>query len=94
MKASKSLVDLGVGQEGVVAEVHGGFGLKRRLDAIGIRPGVRLAKTSGPYLRGPVTVRVGNAQLALGFGMAGKVIVETEEEQAECKSSWPRDVYA
>lgn len=48
---------------------------------MGIRPGVRLAKTSGPYLRGPVTVRVGNAQLALGFGMAGKVVVETEEEE-------------
>jgi ferrous iron transport protein A len=81
VKASKSLVEMGMGQEGAVVEVQGGLGLTRRLDAMGIRPGVRLAKTSGPYLRGPVTVRVGNAQLALGFGMAGKVVVETEEEE-------------
>lgn len=58
--------------------MQGGFGLTRRLDAIGIRPGSRLIKTSGPYLRGPVTVRIGNAQVALGFGMAGKVVVEVE----------------
>ena len=83
VKASRSLVEMGMGQKGVVAEVRGGHGLKRRLDAMGIRRGVRLAKTSGPYLRGPVTVRVGNAQMALGFGMASRVFVETEEEQGQ-----------
>ena len=83
MKVSKSLVEMGMGREGAVVEIQGGFGLTRRLEAMGIRPGVRLAKTSGPYLRGPVTVRVGNAQMALGFGMASRVFVETEEEQGQ-----------
>jgi ferrous iron transport protein A len=73
---------MGTGQAGVVAEIRGGMGMTRRLDAMGIRPGARVVKTSGPFLRGPVTVRVGNAQLALGFGMAGRVFVETEQGEA------------
>ena len=72
---------MGMGQEGVVVEIQGGLGLTRRLEAMGIRPGVNLAKTSGPYLRGPVTVRLGNAQVALGFGMASRAIVQIEEEE-------------
>lgn len=81
MKVSRSLVEMGMGQEGVVVEIQGGLGLTRRLEAMGIRPGVNLAKTSGPYLRGPVTVRLGNAQVALGFGMASRAIVQIEEEE-------------
>lgn len=72
---------MGMGQEGVVVEIQGGLGLTRRLEAMGIRPGVDLAKTSGPYLRGPVTVRLGNTQVALGFGMASRVIVQIEKEE-------------
>ena len=83
MKVGRTLVGMGTGQEGVVAEIQAGLGLTRRLDAMGIRPGARLVKTSGPFLRGPVTVRVGNAQVALGFGMASRVLVEIEEEEAE-----------
>jgi len=79
MKVSRSLVEMGMKQEGVVTEIQGGFALARRLDAMGIRPGVKVEKMSGPYLQGPVTVRVGNARMALGFGMASKVLLETEE---------------
>ena len=82
MKVSKSLVEMGTGEEAVVSRVEGGRGVTRRLDTMGIRPGVTLVKVSGPYLRGPVTVRVGNARVAMGFGMAGKVLVQVEEEQA------------
>jgi Fe2+ transport system protein FeoA len=30
-------------------------------------------------MRGPVTVRVGNSQVAIGFGMANKILVEPEQ---------------
>jgi ferrous iron transport protein A len=66
------------GEEGVVAGVEGGRGLAQKLHAIGIRPGVRLIKTSGQFLRGPVTVRLGNLEVAIGFGMASRVIMEAE----------------
>ena len=78
MKARKSLVEMAAGEGGVLAEVQGGQGLARRLEAMGLRPGVPLTKMSGPYLRGPVAVRAGNAEVAIGFGMAGRVIVEVE----------------
>jgi len=69
------------GQTGVVASVHGGLGVTKRLDAMGIRPGVNLVKVAGQPFGGPVVVQVGNAQMALGFGMAKKIIVETETQQ-------------
>lgn len=50
-----------------------------RLNALGIRPGKRITKVSSMLMRGPVTIQLGTAQVALGFGMANKVIVELEE---------------
>jgi len=44
---------------------------------MGIRPGVLLEKISGQPFGGPVVVQVGNNRIALGFGMACKVQVET-----------------
>ena len=67
------------GQRGKVVEVHGGHGLVNRLSSMGIRPGKRITKVSSMLMRGPVTIQVGNAQMALGFGMANKIIVELEE---------------
>jgi len=73
-------VDLGnlkPGQRAVVVAIHGGIGVSGRLDAMGIRPGIVLQKISGQPLGGPVVVQVGNNRIALGFGMARKVQVET-----------------
>jgi ferrous iron transport protein B len=78
MKKLVNLAEMEPGREGTVAEIRDGHELVRRLDAMGIRPGSGLVKASGPYMRGPVTVKVGNAQIALGCGMARKVMVEVE----------------
>jgi ferrous iron transport protein A len=67
------------GQAGTVVEVLGGHGLIRRLDALGIRPGRKVTKVSSTLFRGPVTLRVDNAQVALGFGMARKIVVEVDK---------------
>jgi len=66
------------GQTGTVVEIGGGQGLVRRLSAMGIRPGSRITKVSSMFMRGPVTVRVGQTQLALGFGMARRILVELD----------------
>ena len=68
------------GEVGTVTVVAGGFGLRRRLSAMCIIPGAHLKKISDSFLRGPVTVQIGNAQVALGFGMASKVLVEVGED--------------
>jgi len=64
------------GQTGTVVEIFGGRGLIRRLEALGIRPGKKVTKISSTLFRGPVTLRVDNAQVAVGFGMANRIIVE------------------
>jgi len=41
-----------------------------------IRLGKKVTKVSSSLFRGPVTLRVDNAQVAIGFGMANRIIVE------------------
>lgn len=64
------------GQSGVVVQIQGGQGMINRLGALGIRPGRRVTKVSSMFMRGPVTVQVGNARVAIGFGMAKRIVVD------------------
>lgn len=67
------------GDRGTVAQIRGGRGLNMRLRALGIRPGVKITKISSQLMRGPITIGMGNTQVAVGFGMAKKIIVEPEK---------------
>ena len=71
-----ALSHMGTGQTGTIIGILGGRGLTRRLEAMGIRPGKKVTKISTMMFRGPVTIKTDNTQLAIGFGMANKVIVE------------------
>ncbi len=64
------------GQSGIVAQIKGGHGLISRLSVLGIRPGKKITKVGSMFMRGPVTVQLDSTQVAIGFGMANKVIVE------------------
>ncbi|MFC1981831.1 ferrous iron transport protein A [Chloroflexota bacterium] len=74
-----TLRQMGTGQSGKVVELQGGRGLINRLSAMGIRPGKKITKISSMLMRGPVTIQSGHTRLAIGFGMASKIIVELEE---------------
>ena len=67
------------GQSGIVLQVQGAQGLVNRLAALGIRPGKRITKVTAMLMRGPVTIQVDRAQVAIGFGMASRVVVELDE---------------
>ena len=69
------------GQSGTVVQIMGGPGLVRRLEALGIMAGRKVTKVSSMLFRGPVTVRTGHTQIALGFGMSRRVIVEVEVKE-------------
>ena len=71
-----SLADMKAGESGTVVEIFGGMGVHNRLRALGIREGVMVTKVSGVFARGPVVLRVGGAQTALGFGISYKIVVE------------------
>ena len=75
----KTLKDLKPGEGGRIAQIDGGHGMVGRLAALGIRPGRRIIKLSSGFMRGPVTIEVDRAQMAIGFGMAKRIRVEVEE---------------
>ena len=77
-KKQTSLSHVDAGLSGRVVQIEGGRGMINRLSALGIRPGQRLTKISSMFMRGPVTIQVGNAQVAIGFGMAKRIIVELD----------------
>ena len=78
-KKQVNLTQMYPGQSGRVVSIDGGAGLVGRLSALGIRPGRAITKVSSMLMRGPVTVQVGGTRLAVGFGMASKILVELEQ---------------
>ena len=76
-----NLISLKSGEKSVFIDVQGGWGIMRRLEAMGIRAGVIITKVSDQFLRGPVTIKVNNTQLAIGYNMARKIIVKKLEEE-------------
>ena len=73
-----NLIRMQTGQSGIVIQIQGGHGLINRLSALGIRPGKRITKVGSMFMRGPVTIQVDRAQVAIGFGMASRIIVELD----------------
>ena len=73
-----TLAGMRIGQSGVVVQIQGGHGLVNRLNSLGIRPGKRITKISSMIMRGPVTIEVDRARVAIGFGMARRIIVELD----------------
>ena len=73
-----TLVQMQTGQSGTVVQIQGGHGLVNRLNSLGIRPGKKIIKVSSMLMRGPVTIQVDRAQVAIGFGMANKIIVRLD----------------
>ena len=69
------LTQLQPGETGIVEEMQGGHGLIKKLQSMGVRQGKRIVKVSSHFWRGPQTVEVDNIQIAIGFGMAKKIMV-------------------
>ena len=75
----KNLKDLKSGEGGRIAQINGGHGMVSRLAALGIRPGKRITKLNSGFMRGPVTIEVDRAQIAIGFGMAKRILIEVKD---------------
>jgi ferrous iron transport protein A len=70
------LSELDSGDSGKVVEISGGLGIRRKVEAMGIRPGKSITKVSGMFMRGPVVAKVDRMQVAIGWGMARKIMVQ------------------
>lgn len=73
------LVNLGQGEKGKVIDLMGGHSFEKKLDALGIRIGKEVTKISDMVMNGPVTIKIDNTKVAIGNGMARKIIVNKEE---------------
>ncbi|MDI6840596.1 MAG: FeoA family protein [bacterium] len=71
-----SLVEMRISEKGKVIEIQGGYGMIRKLETLGIREGKEIKKLSAQLMRGPVIIQVSNTRVAIGFGMARRIIVE------------------
>ena len=71
-----SLAQMRAGQSGMVLSIEGGHGMVIRLSTLGIMPGKKITKISSMLMRGPVTIEVDRTQVAIGFGMAKRILVQ------------------
>ena len=72
------LTQLRHGETGIVKEIQGGQGCIRKLQSMGVRPEKKITKVSSHFWRGPQTVEIGSMQIAVGFSMAKRIIVEVK----------------
>lgn len=76
MKKNISLVQLKAGSKARIIDILGGGSLENKLMNMGIYKNKEISKLSHIGLRGPVVIKVARTILALGHGIAEKIIVE------------------
>jgi ferrous iron transport protein A len=69
------LTDLAKGEEGIIVAIQAGWGLQQRLRLLGLAEGQVIRKLSDLALGGPVVVLVNRAQVAIGRGMARRILI-------------------
>ncbi|MDH7607058.1 MAG: FeoA family protein [Candidatus Bathyarchaeota archaeon] len=79
--ALKALTELAEGEKGVIVKALGGFGLVRRLADMGLTPGVEVKLVRKGSFSGPVEIEVRGVALALGLGVASKVLVKPIKDE-------------
>jgi ferrous iron transport protein A len=72
---SMNLAELRAGQTAEILALSGGMGMRRKLEAMGVRPGKTVRKLSSQFMAGPVTILVDGRQVAMGRGIARRVEV-------------------
>lgn len=77
-----ALTELAEGEKGVVVKALGGFGLVRRLAEMGLTPGTEVKLVKKGSFSGPVEVEVRGVALALGRGVASKVLVKPVKDES------------
>ena len=76
------LIKLDINQEGIIHALEGGANFQNRLQALNIRIGKRIRKISKNPFRGPIVIEIDRSQVALGHGMAKKVMIEVEDRKS------------
>jgi ferrous iron transport protein A len=70
-----TLEQLPAGMPGRIVSIDAGFGLRRRLEQMGLQPGDLISVTSRAPFHGPLLVSARGCQTALGRGVARRIEV-------------------
>lgn len=73
-----NLTEVKAGNAVKVVRVSGGLGIRQRLSCLGIHPGDDLFLQKSGFLHGPVLINIHGNQVALGRGIAAKILVEVD----------------
>ncbi|AXV38439.1 MAG: ferrous iron transport protein A [Methanobacteriaceae archaeon] len=76
----KNLTDVKPGKKVIITEIKGGFGVKNRFESLNIREGKQIQIASSAPFRGPLVLNVDGCKVAIGRGMATKILVEVVDE--------------
>ena len=72
----KTIQQLKDGETAKIKDIIGGKHFINKAESLGIRVNVQITKVSSQMMHGPITVKVGQTQIAIGHGMAKKIIIE------------------
>jgi ferrous iron transport protein A len=77
-KKSMKLIDLKQGQKGIIVSILGGHNVTQRLTDMGLTPGTEFKMIRKGRLCA-VEISVRGSELALGCGVAAKILVKVKE---------------
>ena len=72
------LVQLSYRKTAVIKRLEGGREFQRKVSDLGIRIGKQVEIVSCQPFRGPLVIKIDSMRIALGRGMASKIIVEVK----------------
>jgi Fe2+ transport system protein FeoA len=83
----KRLSELKPGERGVIVSIqaltnrrhHRRWGFQKRLEDMGITPGTRIMVVKSAPFHGPIEIYVRGSRLAIGRGMARRILVSVEK---------------
>jgi ferrous iron transport protein A len=79
----KLLTELKKGETGEIIAVDGGVALQQRLSSLGIVQGKTVKKLSTIRMGGPIVLLIDRAQVAIGKGMAQKIVVKITNQETK-----------
>ncbi len=62
-----------------IRHIHGGWGIRQRLNQLGLYEGGRVKVKRGSALGGPLLLEYNNSEVAIGRGMAAHITVRPDD---------------
>lgn len=72
----KNVIEMKRGERGEVIAIDGGQHMQKKLSDIGVRIGKEIVKVCNQPLSGPVQIKIGKIEVAIGHRMASRIKVK------------------